>query len=167
MTQAAPKPAASALGQRTRGKSPDIKGVFRDQDRLLPFEFGRSYQPNGGYRGAPSPSTREQYSKVKWRFSGGTSGLSIGHVSPEAAEGGTIALVQDGDRIEIDIEKRSITLAVSDVELDHCRAAKQAAAGDVWKPIERIRKVSAALKAYAAFTTSASRGAVRDLDRRK
>lgn len=101
------------------------------------------------------------------RFSGGTSGLSIGHVSPEAAEGGTIALVQDGDRIEIDIEKRSITLAVSDVELDHCRAAKQAAAGDVWKPIERIRKVSAALKAYAAFTTSASRGAVRDLDRRK
>lgn len=101
------------------------------------------------------------------RFSGGTSGLSIGHVSPEAAEGGTIALVQDGDRIEIDIEKRSITLAVSDVELDHRRAAKQAAAGDVWKPIMRVRKVSTALKAYAAFTTSASRGAVRDLDRRK
>ena len=95
------------------------------------------------------------------RFSGGTSGLSIGHVSPEAAEGGTIALVRDGDRIEIDIPARRITLAVSDGELA-VRAKVQAEAG--WYPAkERSRKVSQALRAYAAMTTSAARGAVRDL----
>ena len=91
------------------------------------------------------------------RFSGGSSGLSIGHVSPEAAEGGTIALVRDGDLIEIDIPARSIRLAVSDEELAHRRAAATA-----WQPAEmRRRAVSPALRAYAAFTTSASKGAVR------
>lgn len=95
------------------------------------------------------------------RFSGGTSGLSIGHVSPEAAEGGEIALVEPGDRIEIDIPNRTIHLAVSDEELAKRRAAQQTRG---WKPAqERPRKVSVALQAYAAMTTSAARGAVRDL----
>jgi dihydroxy-acid dehydratase len=95
------------------------------------------------------------------RFSGGTSGLSIGHVSPEAAEGGTIGLVREGDRIEIDIPNRTIHLAVDEATLA-ARRAEQDAAG--WKPAEqRKRKVTTALKAYAAFATSASRGAVRDL----
>ena len=91
------------------------------------------------------------------RFSGGSSGLSIGHVSPEAAEGGAIGLVQDGDVIEIDIPARSIRLAVPDGELARRRAAHGA-----WAPAEpRPRAVTPALRAYAAFTTSASRGAVR------
>ena len=95
------------------------------------------------------------------RFSGGSSGLSIGHVSPEAAEGGAIALVEDGDRIEIDIPNRTIHLAVDDATMAH-RHTKQEAKG--WKPAEeRPRKVSKALKAYAMHTTSASRGAVREL----
>ena len=95
------------------------------------------------------------------RFSGGTSGLSIGHVSPEAAEGGAIGLVEDGDLIEIDIPSRTINLAVPDEELARRREAK--GPGE-WKPAEpRPRKVSAALQAYAAMTTSAARGAVRDV----
>jgi len=95
------------------------------------------------------------------RFSGGTSGLSIGHVSPEAAEGGLIGLVQDGDRIEIDIPSRSIKLAVSDAELAQRRSAMLAKGEQAWKPGHRERKVSTALRAYAAMTTSAARGAVR------
>ena len=95
------------------------------------------------------------------RFSGGTSGLSIGHASPEAAEGGAIGLVREGDIIEIDIPNRTIHLAVSDAEMT-ARRAEQDRLG--WKPTEvRKRKVTPALKAYAAFATSASRGAVRDL----
>lgn len=95
------------------------------------------------------------------RFSGGSSGLSIGHVSPEAAEGGTIGLVREGDIIDIDIPKRKIHLAVDDATLAE-RRAEQDAAG--WKPAEeRKRKISTALKAYAAMATSAARGAVRKL----
>ena len=95
------------------------------------------------------------------RFSGGTSGLSIGHVSPEAAEGGAIGLVQNGDKIEIDIPNRTINLAVSDEELATRRAAQEAAG---WKPAKpRARKVTTALKAYAALTTSAAKGAVRQV----
>jgi dihydroxy-acid dehydratase len=95
------------------------------------------------------------------RFSGGTSGLSIGHVSPEAAEGGTIGLVREGDTIEIDIPERSVILQVPEAELTK-RRAEQDAKG--WKPeAPRKRNVSTALKAYAAFATSAARGAVRDL----
>ena len=95
------------------------------------------------------------------RFSGGTSGLSIGHVSPEAAEGGTIGLVRTGDRIDIDIPNRTVTLAVDETELA-LRRADQDAAG--WKPVEkRKRNVTLALRAYAAFATSAARGAVREL----
>ncbi|HCB34996.1 MAG TPA: dihydroxy-acid dehydratase, partial [Acidimicrobiaceae bacterium] len=97
------------------------------------------------------------------RFSGGTSGLSIGHVSPEAAAGGLIGLVRDGDVIEIDIPDRSINLAVDEAELAR-RRSEQDAAG--WQPAEpRPRKVSVALKAYAAMATSADKGAVRDLSR--
>jgi dihydroxy-acid dehydratase len=95
------------------------------------------------------------------RFSGGSSGLSIGHVSPEAAEGGLIGLVQDGDRIEIDIPSRSIHLAVDEAELKKRREAMAARGAQAWKPAKRARKVSTALKAYAALATSASRGAVR------
>ena len=98
------------------------------------------------------------------RFSGGTSGLSIGHASPEAAEGGAIALVQEGDTIHIDIPQRTIELQVSTEELAHRRAQMEARGGLAWKPKEmRTRRVSTALKAYAALTTSADRGAVRDL----
>jgi dihydroxy-acid dehydratase len=98
------------------------------------------------------------------RFSGGTSGLSIGHVSPEAAEGGTIGLVETGDIIEIDIPNRSLRLAVSEDELAKRRAAMEAKGKGAWKPKARERKVSTALKAYAALTTSAARGAVRVID---
>ena len=95
------------------------------------------------------------------RFSGGSSGLSIGHVSPEAAEGGAIGLVEDGDRIEIDIPNRSIHLAVEDSVMAERRAAQEAKG---WKPAEeRPRKISKALKAYAMHTTSAAKGAVRDI----
>ncbi|GFZ91175.1 dihydroxy-acid dehydratase [Elstera cyanobacteriorum] len=95
------------------------------------------------------------------RFSGGSSGLSIGHVSPEAADGGLIGLVQDGDRIEIDIPTRRIHLAVDEATLAARRAAQDAAG---WTPAQpRPRKVSAALRAYAALTTSASTGAVRKI----
>ncbi|MFD1985278.1 dihydroxy-acid dehydratase [Mesorhizobium newzealandense] len=96
------------------------------------------------------------------RFSGGTSGLSIGHVSPEAAEGGLIGLVQEGDTVEIDIPNRSIRLAVSDAELAARRAAMDAKGTAAWKPEEkRKRKVTTALRAYAAMATSAAKGAVR------
>ncbi len=99
------------------------------------------------------------------RFSGGTSGLSIGHVSPEAAEGGVIALVEPGDKIVIDIPKRSIELAVSADELERRRAAMQARGERAWRPENRSRHVSTALRAYAALTTSAARGAVRVVER--
>ncbi|MFH9069821.1 dihydroxy-acid dehydratase [Streptomyces alboflavus] len=95
------------------------------------------------------------------RFSGGTSGLSIGHASPEAASGGTIALVEDGDRIRIDIPNRSIDLLVDDAELDRRREAL----GGVYAPKSRERKVSQALRAYAAMATSADKGAVRDVSK--
>ncbi|MCP5396407.1 MAG: dihydroxy-acid dehydratase [Sphingomonadaceae bacterium] len=98
------------------------------------------------------------------RFSGGTSGLSIGHASPEAAEGGAIGLVEEGDVIEIDIPGRTINLAVSDAVLAERRAAMEARGDAAWAPAQpRARKVSAALEAYAAMTTSAAKGAVRDV----
>lgn len=97
------------------------------------------------------------------RFSGGTSGLSIGHASPEAACGGAIALVEEGDIIEIDIPARSIRLAVTDEILLARREAMEARGAAAWKPINRERFVSAALQAYAALTTSADTGAVRDV----
>ncbi|MDB5597536.1 MAG: dihydroxy-acid dehydratase [Hyphomicrobiales bacterium] len=97
------------------------------------------------------------------RFSGGTSGLSIGHVSPEAAEGGEIGLVEEGDRIEIDIPNRTIHLAIADGVMRHRREAMTARGANAWKPVGRDRKVSQALRAYALMATSAARGAVRQI----
>lgn len=97
------------------------------------------------------------------RFSGGTSGLSIGHASPEAAAGGAIALIEEGDTIEIDIPNRRIHLAVEKSVLAARRAAMEAKGAAAWKPARRERTVSAALQAYAAMTTSADTGAVRDV----
>ena len=97
------------------------------------------------------------------RFSGGSSGLVIGHASPEAAEGGAIGLVEEGDLIDIDIPARTINLRVTAEELAHRRAAMEARGHDAWQPVDRERYVSQALQAYAALTTSADRGAVRDL----
>lgn len=97
------------------------------------------------------------------RFSGGTSGLSIGHVSPEAAEGGAIGLVEEGDLIEIDIPERKIHLKISDDDLETRRTDMENRAPQAWQPVDRDRTVSPALRAYAAMATSASRGAVRDV----
>jgi len=97
------------------------------------------------------------------RFSGGTSGLSIGHVSPEAAEGGAIGLIEEGDQIEIDITARKINVLVGNDVLSQRRDKMLARGLNAWKPVDRQRYVSNALKAYAAMTTSASRGAVRDV----
>jgi dihydroxy-acid dehydratase len=98
------------------------------------------------------------------RFSGGSSGLCIGHVSPEAAEGGNIGLIEEGDIIEIDIPNRSIDVKLSDEELAERRAAMDAKGADGWKPVEpRERQVSTALRAYAAMVSNASKGAVRDV----
>jgi len=97
------------------------------------------------------------------RFSGGSSGLCIGHVSPEAASGGTIGLIEEGDLIEIDIPSRSIRLAVPDDELAQRRATVEAATNP-WQPQNRQRTVSKALQAYARFATSADRGAIRDIN---
>ncbi|MCU7875806.1 MAG: dihydroxy-acid dehydratase [Candidatus Thiodiazotropha sp. (ex Lucinoma borealis)] len=97
------------------------------------------------------------------RFSGGTSGLSIGHCSPEAAEGGNIGLVKEGDLIEIDIPARSIQVVIDQETLQQRRCEMSARGDQAWQPVARERVVSQALKAYAALTTSAAHGAVRDL----
>jgi dihydroxy-acid dehydratase len=97
------------------------------------------------------------------RFSGGTSGLCLGHISPEAAEGGCIGLVEAGDMVEIDIPARTLRLAVDNAELERRRGAMDGRGADAWRPATRDRKVSQALQAYAALTTSAARGAVRDV----
>ncbi len=92
------------------------------------------------------------------RFSGGTSGLSIGHISPEAASGGAIGLVRERDRIVIDIPSRTISLAIDDAELDRRRKER----GPLpWRPVSRVREVSKALQAYASMAASADKGAVR------
>jgi dihydroxy-acid dehydratase len=101
------------------------------------------------------------------RFSGGTSGLSIGHVSPEAAEGGAIGLIQEGDLIEIDIPNRKINVVLDDEVLTQRRETMTAKGAQAWQPENRQRVVSNALKAYAAMTTSAARGAVRDVSQLK
>ncbi|MEI7431622.1 MAG: dihydroxy-acid dehydratase, partial [Betaproteobacteria bacterium] len=102
------------------------------------------------------------------RFSGATSGLSIGHISPEAAEGGAIGLVEEGDTIEIDIPARRIHLAVSDTTLEQRRAAMEAKGEHGWQPAApRARIVSRALQAYGLMASSADKGAVRDLTQLK
>lgn len=160
--------------------------LFESQDAAVDAILGDQVQPGEvviiryeGPRGGPGMQEMlypTSYLKSKGlgkvcalitdgRFSGGTSGLSIGHVSPEAAEGGLIGLVQDGDRIEINIPDRSIHLAVDDQELARRRAAMTAKGAGAWQPEGRDRPVSLALRAYAAMTTSAAHGAVRDLGR--
>ena len=98
------------------------------------------------------------------RFSGGTSGLSIGHVSPEAAGGGAIGLIRNNDKIAIDITERSINLVISDEELQKRRDEEEAKGAKAWKPATRVRIVSKALKAYASLVSSADMGAVRLID---
>jgi len=95
------------------------------------------------------------------RFSGGTSGLSIGHISPEAAAGGEIALLRDGDTIEIDLNKRDINVMIPAEELTKRKQAEEKKGDNAWQPKPRERKVSAALRAYASMVSSADKGAVR------
>ncbi|MCC7410280.1 MAG: dihydroxy-acid dehydratase [Gammaproteobacteria bacterium] len=161
--------------------------VFESQDAAVAAILGNRIRPGDavviryeGPRGGPGMQEMlypTSYLKSKGlgeacalitdgRFSGGTSGLSIGHVSPEAAEAGAIALVQDGDRILIDIPRRSIELDVPPAELAARRNTMNARGMQAWRPATaRARAVSTALQAYAALTTSAARGAVRDLSR--
>ena len=98
------------------------------------------------------------------RFSGGTSGLSIGHISPEAASGGNIGLLQDGDIIEIDIPNRSINVILSEEELNRRRELELARGKDAFKPKDRNRVISKALRAYASMVSSADKGAIRMID---
>lgn len=98
------------------------------------------------------------------RFSGGTSGLSIGHVSPEAAAGGVIGLVKDGDIINIDITTRNISVELSDAEIQARREEMESRGRSAWKPLNRDRQVSRALKAYASMVSSADKGAIRILE---
>ncbi len=157
--------------------------VFESQDAAVEGILGNKIKPGDvvvvryeGPRGGPGMQEMlypTSYLKSKGlgkvcalvtdgRFSGGSSGLSIGHLSPEAAEGGLIGLVEEGDLIKIDIPARSINLAVDDATLAKRREAMLARGADAWKPAKkRARKVTMALKAYAALTTSAARGAVR------
>ncbi len=159
--------------------------VFESQDDAISAILGNRVEPGDivliryeGPKGGPGMQEMlypTSYLKAKkldtdcalitdGRFSGGTSGLSIGHVSPEAAQGGTIALVEDGDIIKIDVSQRSIHLDVFDEELEARKAKALAANNGVWEPASpRERKVSKALKAYAHFATSAATGAVRKL----
>jgi dihydroxy-acid dehydratase len=160
--------------------------VFESQDMAVDGILGGKVQPGDvvviryeGPRGGPGMQEMlypTSYLKSKGlgkvcalitdgRFSGGTSGLSIGHVSPEAADGGTIALVEDGDRIVIDIPNRSISLDVPEQELARRRSAMDTRGEKAWQPLDRKRTVSAALQAYAALATSAARGAIRELRR--
>jgi dihydroxy-acid dehydratase len=157
--------------------------VFESQDAAVEGILGNKIKPGDvvvvryeGPRGGPGMQEMlypTSYLKSKGlgkvcalvtdgRFSGGSSGLSIGHLSPEAAEGGLIGLVEEGDLIKIDIPSRSISLVVDDATLAKRREAMLARGADAWKPAKkRSRKVTMALKAYAALTTSAARGAVR------
>jgi dihydroxy-acid dehydratase len=150
-----------------------VEGILNDQVKAGDVVIIRYEGPRGG-PGMQEMLYPTSYLKSKGlgkacalitdgRFSGGTSGLSIGHVSPEAAEGGAIGLVEEGDQIEIDIPNRTIHVALSDEALAERRIAMEAKGAHAWKPVGRDRVVSNALKAYAAMTTSAARGAVRDV----
>ncbi len=147
-----------------------VKGILGDEVKAGDVVVIRYEGPKGG-PGMQEMLYPTSYLKSKGlgkqcalltdgRFSGGTSGLSIGHASPEAAAGGAIGLVRDGDRIRIDIPARAINLLVDEAELEARRAAQDAAG---WKPAQpRARRVTTALKAYALLATSADKGAVRD-----
>jgi dihydroxy-acid dehydratase len=176
---------------KTAGVDPSVfrfKGtakVFNSQDDAVNGILGEDVQPGHvvviryeGPKGGPGmqemlyPTSYLKAVKLDkscalitdGRFSGGTSGLSIGHISPEAASGGAIGLVQDGDPIEIDIPARSIQLAISAEELNNRRKAENDKGNEGWQPGPRKRNVSKALKAYAAMVSSADMGAVRLVD---
>src|SRR5208283_853345 len=145
-----------------------VKGILADQIHAGDIVVIRYEGPRGG-PGMQEMLYPTSYLKSKGlgkvcalltdgRFSGGSSGLSIGHVSPEAAQGGAIGLVEEGDTIEIDIPNRGIRLVISEDELARRRAAMEAKGKQAWKPLSRVRHVSAALRAYAALTTSADKG---------
>jgi dihydroxy-acid dehydratase len=152
-----------------------VKGILNDEVKEGDVVIIRYEGPKGG-PGMQEMLYPTSYLKSKGlgkacalltdgRFSGGTSGLSIGHASPEAAAGGAIALIEAGDMIRIDIPKRSIDVLLSDAELAARRDAMNASGKDAWKPKEiRPRKVTGALKAYALLATSADKGGVRNLD---
>ena len=152
-----------------------VKGILNDQVKPGDVVIIRYEGPKGG-PGMQEMLYPTSYLKSKGlgkvcalltdgRFSGGTSGLSIGHASPEAAAGGAIGLIEPGDTIKIDIPNRSINVDISMEELAARRAAMDAKGKDAWKPVEiRPRKVSGALKAYALLATSADKGGVRNLD---
>ncbi|MBN1958068.1 MAG: dihydroxy-acid dehydratase [Desulfuromonadales bacterium] len=151
-----------------------IEGILNDQVKPGDVVVIRYEGPKGG-PGMQEMLYPTSYLKSKGlgkscalvtdgRFSGGTSGLSIGHVSPEAAEGGSIALLEEGDMVMIDIPARSISMQVSDEVLEQRRAVMVARGAEAWQPSDRQRQVSRALQAYALTTTSAARGAVRDLE---
>jgi dihydroxy-acid dehydratase len=151
-----------------------VSGILGDKVKAGDFVVIRYEGPKGG-PGMQEMLYPTSYLKSKGlgkscalltdgRFSGGTSGLSIGHVSPEAAEGGTIALVEDGDTITVDIPGRVIRLEVPDGVLTARRTAMEAKGDKAWQPKARNRVVSAALRAYALLTTSAANGAVRSLE---
>ena len=149
-----------------------VAGILGDEVKAGDVVFIRYEGPRGG-PGMQEMLYPTSYLKSKGlgkhcalvtdgRFSGGTSGLSIGHCSPEAASGGGIGLVEDGDKIEIDIPNRSINIAISDEELS-ARRAKMEASEKPWRPKNRVREVSTSLKTFAALATSADKGAVRDV----
>ncbi len=152
-----------------------VKGILQDEVQPGDVVIIRYEGPRGG-PGMQEMLYPTSYLKSKdlgkvcalltdGRFSGGTSGLSIGHVSPEAAAGGAIGLAEDGDRILIDIPNRTINMDVSAEELARRRAAMDAKGKEAWKPAQpRQRRVTPALKAYALLATSADKGAVRNLD---
>ncbi len=152
-----------------------VNGILRDEVEAGDVVIIRYEGPRGG-PGMQEMLYPTSYLKSKGlgkvcalltdgRFSGGTSGLSLGHASPEAASGGNIALIQDGDRIQINIFKRTINVELSVEELVNRRVAMEAKGKNAWKPAQpRQRRVSAALKAYALLATSADRGAVRNLE---
>ena len=153
-----------------------VRGILADEVKAGDIVIIRYEGPKGG-PGMQEMLYPTSYLKSKGlgkacalltdgRFSGGTSGLSIGHASPEAAAGGAIGLVEHGDTILIDIPNRTINVQLSDSELHARREAMDARGKDAWKPsIQRNRRVSAALKAYALLATSADKGAVRDLSK--
>ena len=151
-----------------------VAGILGDEVKAGDVVFIRYEGPRGG-PGMQEMLYPTSYLKSKGlgkhcalvtdgRFSGGTSGLSIGHCSPEAASGGGIGLVEDGDKIEIDIPNRSINIVISDEALAE-RRAKMEASAKPWKPKDRVREVSTSLKTFAALATSADKGAVRDVSK--
>ena len=164
------KPGTGMFGRYTGGEY-DLAASYVIGDRATDILLARNLGARGILLAPPAEGLRTLEEAgaadacaliTDGRFSGGTSGLSIGHVSPEAASGGSIGLIEDGDLIAIDIPNRGIQLQVSDAELAARREAQEARGNKAWTPKNRERQVSFALRAYASLATSADKGAVRD-----